>query len=150
VTEPGEQGGATRLGAFVAELKRRRVFRALVVYSIAAFAILQVVEPVMHGLHLPEWVLSLVVVLLGLGFPVAIGLAWAFDLRATGVERTLPAERPSGVPRRSRLRVALLLLGLSAAAAGGVFGLWTWLRPAPPPPSIAVLPFADMSPQHDQ
>jgi TolB-like protein/tetratricopeptide (TPR) repeat protein len=54
------------------------------------------------------------------------------------------------VPRRSRLRVALLLLGLSAAAAGGVFGLWTWLRPAPPPPSVAVLAFADMSPGHDQ
>ena len=46
----------------VAELKRRRVFRALIGYGIAAFAILQVIEPVMHGLHWPESVLSYVVV----------------------------------------------------------------------------------------
>jgi hypothetical protein len=50
---------------FLAELRRRRVFRVLLAYGIASFAILQVVEPVMHGLHLPEWVLSLSVVLLG-------------------------------------------------------------------------------------
>lgn len=142
--------GPTLLGAFLGELRRRRVFRALAVYSIVAFAILQVVEPVMHGLHLPDWVISFVVVLLALGFPVAIGLAWAFDLKTTGVERTPPAQRPPGAPRRSRVRVALLLLGLSAAAGGAVFALRAWLRPPAPPPSIAVLPFADMSPQKDQ
>ena len=138
------------LAAWFQELRRRRVIRALLGWGLLSFAVLQVIEPLQHALGLGEWFLKAVVGVLAVGFPVTAGLAWAFDLRSTGVERTSPAERQPGAPRRPRLRVALLLLGLSAAAGGAVFGLWTWLRPAPPPPSVAVLPFADMSPQHDQ
>jgi Tol biopolymer transport system component len=109
-----------RLAAFLDELRRRRVIRSLVVYGTLAFAILQVVEPVMHGLHLPEWVLSAVVVLLGLGFPLTTGLAWVFDLKTTGVERTPPAEAggPPGQPRGARLAMILLGIGLVLAAPG--------------------------------
>jgi adenylate cyclase len=103
-----------RLEQLIAELKRRRVIRALVVWSLATFAVLQVYEPVMHGLHLPDWTLSFVVVLLVAGFPLTAGLAWVFDLRSTGIERTAPAAAPAAAP------------------------------------SIAVLPFADMSPGKDQ
>ena len=63
-----------RLQLFIAELRRRRVLRVLVVWGVTAFAVLQVYEPVMHGLHLPEWTLSLVVVALGLGFPITAAL----------------------------------------------------------------------------
>src|SRR5437660_12703202 len=66
----------------IAELKRRRVFRALVGYGIAAFAVLQIVEPVMHGLRWPEVTLSYVVVALAIGFPVVVTLAWLFDVNA--------------------------------------------------------------------
>ncbi|HVP68348.1 MAG TPA: tetratricopeptide repeat protein [Anaeromyxobacteraceae bacterium] len=169
------------------ELRRRRVFRVLIGYGIASFAILQVVEPVMHGLHLPEWVLSIVVVALGIGFPLAVTLAWAFDLTSSGIERTRAAG--GGVPQGPRL--ALLLLGLGGiAAAPGLLYYFVWRdgsapvrlslvaagaalvaggaalffrpgrRSAPPPPgpaprepqgpSVAVLPFADMSPAKDQ
>jgi hypothetical protein len=76
----------------IAELARRRVFRAVIVYAALAFAVLQIIEPIMHGLHWPEVVLSYVVVALALGFPVVVGLAWVFDVRATGVERT-PSSR---------------------------------------------------------
>jgi TolB-like protein len=139
----------SRLSEFFAELRRRRVFRALVVYAVASFAVLQVAEPVMHGLHLPDWVLSLIVVFLVLGFPLTVGLAWAFDLRTTGVERTRPAEAHPDGPPRSRVRLWLLLAGV-AAGGGAVFALRWWLRSPPLPPSIAVLPFADMSPGKDQ
>jgi len=64
----------------LAEFKRRRVFRALIAYGIAAFAVLQVSEPVSHALHLPEWTLTFMVVALGAGFPIVILLAWAFDV----------------------------------------------------------------------
>ena len=57
------------LKALIVELNRRRVFRALVAYGVLALAILQVIEPVMHGLHWPDAVLSYVLVTLGLGFP---------------------------------------------------------------------------------
>jgi adenylate cyclase len=86
--EAPDGGPVTGRASLFQELKRRRVFRALLGYGIASFAILQVVEPIMHGLHSPEWVLSVVVVLLGIGFPITVVLAWIFDLKASGIERT--------------------------------------------------------------
>ena len=127
-----------------AELNRRRVFRALVAYGIAAFAVLQIIEPIMHGLHWPDAVLSYVVVALALGFPVVVALAWAFDVNAGRIERTAPAS--SGGWRGVRL--ALLLLGIGVIAAGPGVG-WYFLRPTRAGAasdarrrSIAVLPFA--------
>ena len=73
------------------ELKRRRVFRALIVYGIAAFAVLQIIEPIMHGLHWPDEVLSYVVVALGIGFPIVVGFAWVFDVNEGRIERTAGA-----------------------------------------------------------
>lgn len=72
------RGGLLDLPLF-AELRRRRVFRALIGYAIAAFAVLQIIEPVMHGLHWPEAVLSYVVVALALGFPLVVFLAWIIN-----------------------------------------------------------------------
>lgn len=124
------------------ELKRRRVFRALLAYGLVSFGVLQVVEPVMHGLDLPAWVLRAVVVGLGLLLPVVLVVAWIFDLKGGRIEATGPAPRP---------RVVLLLgvAGLLLAAPGVI---WALRRPPPPegPASIAVLPFADLSPGHDQ
>ena len=71
--------------SFLAELQRRRVFRVLVGYGVVAFAVLQVVEPIQHALGLSDAVLKIVVVLLGLGFPVAVVLGWAFDVNAGGL-----------------------------------------------------------------
>ena len=66
------------------------MIRALVGWGILAFAVLQVYEPVMHGFHLPEWTLTLVVLLLAAGFPVTVVLAWVFDMGPAGIERTSP------------------------------------------------------------
>ncbi len=153
----------------LAELQRRRVFRALVGYGIAAFAVLQIIEPVMHGLHWPDSVLTYVVVALALGFPLVVALAWIFDVNAGRIERTAP--RPASPLRGARLALLLVGIGVLAATPGVVWYLF--VRPgahppssdealratldAVPPasdiravPSIAVLPFADMSPQKDQ
>jgi adenylate cyclase len=131
------------------ELKRRRVFRALVGYGVVSFALLQVIEPVMHGLNLPEWVLTFTVLGLGLGFPITLVLAWIFDVRGGRIEAA------PGKPRK-RVLLALAAAGVGLAAPGVLFYLRR-SRPAPAPapvaeatPSIAVLPFADLSPAHDQ
>jgi serine/threonine-protein kinase len=139
------------------ELKRRRVFRALLGYAIVAFAILQVIEPVIHGLQLPDWTLSFVVVAIGVGFPVTLALAWVFDLSASGIERTRPAPTQAG-PRQSPALFALLaacvvLVGVAVVAWHFGFrpgtGRATRAAPAPAAPSVAVLPFVNMSPQSD-
>ena len=70
------------------ELKRRRVFRVLIAYAVTAFVIIQLVDIIFPALHLPEWTLTFVIVLLGIGFPVVFGLAWAFDITDKGIVRT--------------------------------------------------------------
>jgi TolB-like protein/tetratricopeptide (TPR) repeat protein len=150
------------LGELLGELKRRRVFRALLGWGVVSFAVLQVAEPVMHGLNLPEWVLSVVVVLLAMGFPLTVALSWIYDLTRQGVRRTEvnPTEAMGRTPRGRRLAALLGAVGLVAAAPGVAWYLWK-VRPArvaatpgdasaAVAPSIAVLAFADMSPQHDQ
>ena len=127
--------------SLLVELKRRRVFRALVGYGIAAFAVLQIVEPVMHGLHWPDAVLSYVVVALGAGFPIVVTLAWIFDVQGGRLERTEGG--------RLGARRSLLLAGIGAlAAAPGLiwyFGIRGRGQTPPASPSIVVLPFANLS-----
>jgi TolB-like protein len=137
----------------IAELKRRRVFRALIGYGIAAFAVLQIIEPIMHGLHWPDEVLSYVVVGLAAGFPVVVALAWIFDVNAGRIERTAP----SG-PRRPWLLPVLLGMGAVAAAPGLLYYFVLRARPAAVQsaapdaggPSIAVLPLLNLSRDPDQ
>ena len=132
--------------SWLEEVKRRRVFRAVVTYGVVAFAVLQIIEPVMHGLSLPDWVLPATLAALGIGFPITLVLAWVLDLRGGRIERTAPA--PSG-----RLVLILVAIGLALAAPG--LGWYIWKTHRPPAAktelqSIAVLPFADLSPAKDQ
>jgi serine/threonine-protein kinase len=148
-------------GEILAELKRRRVFRALAGWGIVSFAVLQTVEPVLHAYHLPEWTLTAVVTFLAAGFPVTVILAWVFDLTTKGITRTDRAGGQGPIPARPRVAL-LLALGLLSAAPGLVyFFAWpgvAWRRTATPspaatapgPPSIAVLPFANLSSDKEQ
>jgi len=133
------------------ELKRRRVFRAVIGYGIVAFAVLQIIEPIMHGLHWPDAVLSYIVVALAAGFPVVVSLAWIFDLKAGRIERTASAAKGS--------KRIWLTLGLVSALAAVPLVAWYFVvhegshaprSTSAAAPSIAVLPFADMSPAKDQ
>jgi TolB-like protein/Flp pilus assembly protein TadD len=138
--------------SLIAELQRRRVFRAIVGYGVVAFAMLQIIEPIMHGLHWPDAVLTSVVAALGVGFPVVVVLAWIFDVNQGRVERTAPV---AGVSR-ARLALTLLGLGLLAASPGVAWLLYRHggaqkaAASAEGTPSIAVLSFADLSPEHNQ
>ena len=114
---PQEQG-------LIAEMKRRRVFRTAIGYGVAAFAVLQVIEPIMHGLHWPEQVLTYVVVALSIGFPVVVALAWLYDVNAGRIERTPPA-RLAGL---RGLRLAILLIVTSAVAALPGLGWYLFMR----------------------
>jgi len=103
------------LQALFAELKRRRVFRVMAVYGAVAFAVLQVADLAFPRLGMPEWTVTLVLMLALLGFPVAIVLAWAFEATSEGVRRTAPA-RPEEIreivaaPRSHRWPAGLLAL----------------------------------------
>jgi tetratricopeptide (TPR) repeat protein len=111
------------VGDLLAELKRRHVFRVMLGYGIFSFAVLQVTEPIMHGLRLRDWVLTAVLAALAIGFPVAVILAWLYDFTSRGIERTPAATGPGGAAlSRSRfflpLAVAVVVLAIAALGAG--------------------------------
>jgi hypothetical protein len=114
-TAPAEASPPARMGV-VAELKRRRVFRVVIGYAVACFAVLQVIEPVMHGLRLPDELLTYLVVALFLGFPLVVAMAWIYDVNAGRIERTPPSRLPS--LRGGRLALLLIVTSLVAASPG--------------------------------
>lgn len=97
-----------------AELKRRRVYPVIAAYAVVAFILLQIGEITFTPLGLPNWVMVALIAIVITGFPVAVVVAWVFDITPTGIQRT------SGIVQRGDR------------------------------PSIAVLPFVDMSPEKDQ
>lgn len=148
---------------FLSELKRRKVVRVVIVYGAVAFAVIQAADIVFQTLELPGWGMRLLLGLVALGFPVALVLAWAFDITPEGMQRTGSAGAPAlaaGAARWVPLRT--LIVAACLLALGGLGG-WL-LRPAPAGSagtpaesgaaeatrSIAVLPFTDLSPQGDQ
>ncbi|MFC1796098.1 tetratricopeptide repeat protein [Pseudomonadota bacterium] len=119
-------------------MRRRRVFRVIALYAVAGWIVIEVASTVLPGLNLPDWAPTLVIVLVALGFPIAVLMAWAFDIGPQGVTRTGPAEAPPAEPAPSTLSQVEASPEPAPAAA----------KPASIPSdgrSIAVLPFLNMS-----
>ncbi len=115
---------------FFAELKRRHVFRVMAVYGAVGFLLLQALDLLVPVLLLPEWTYRFVGILLLLGFPVAMVLAWAFESTPAGVRRTGPAASGELEAIASQPAAKRWPSGLLAAAATGLFvgAVWVGLR----------------------
>ncbi len=120
------------LGRFFAELRRRRVVRTAVAYVIMGWALIQVTTTVVPHLNLPTWFATLVIVLVALGFPVAVMMGWMFDLSAKGLVKTPPTQAVAPLPEPA-VREPLAPLARPAA------------RVEEARRTIAVLPFVNMS-----
>ena len=133
---------ALAMTGFFEEVRRRKVYRVAAAYIIAAGGIIQLASAAFPAWELPNWVLRLVIVLLLMGFPIALILAWAYDITAQGVRAT---PTPAG-PRSHRRRniVMLILTGVVISAAAGFF-LLPRVSAHKCDKSIAVLPFENLS-----
>jgi TolB-like protein/Tfp pilus assembly protein PilF len=142
---------------FFAELKRRNVYKVAIAYGVVAWLLMQVASQIFPFFEIPNWAVRLVVLLLIIGFPVALILAWAFELTPEGIKRTEDAD---ATIRPSHGRAWIYILVIGAALSVGLFflGRYTMQRtssaererpPAAagslPRKSIAVLPFDNLS-----
>ena len=127
---------------FFEELKRRKVYRVAAAYIIAAGFIIQIGSAVFPAWELPNWTLRLVVVLLLVGFPIALILSWAYDVTAQGIRAT-PTVSVPGTHRRRNL-ILLIATGVIVSAAAGFF-LLPRASARKIDKSIAVLPFQNLS-----
>jgi TolB-like protein/Flp pilus assembly protein TadD len=128
------------MSGFFEELQRRKVYRVAAAYIVAAAFIIQIGSAVFPAWELPNWTLRLVVVLLLVGFPVALILAWAYDVTPQGIQAT-PA-----IPGRHRRRNIILLVaaGVIVSIAAGFF-LLPRASARKIDKSVAVLPFENLS-----
>ena len=131
---------------FFDEVKRRKVYQVAAAYIIAAGGIIQLASAAFPAWELPNWALRLVIVLLLMGFPIALILAWAYDITAQGVRAT-PAPAVPGSHRRRNI-VMLVLTGVTISAAAGFF-LLPRLSAHKCDKSIAVLPFENLSDERE-
>ena len=128
------------MSGFFEELQRRKVYRVAAAYIIAAGFIIQIGSAVFPAWDLPNWTLRLVVVLLLIGFPIALILAWAYDVTPQGIQVT---KAPPGVHRRRNI-ITLIIAGLAISAVAGFF-LFPRASGRNVDKSIAVLPFQSLS-----
>ena len=127
---------------FFDEVKRRKVYRVAAAYIIAAGGAIQLASAAFPAWELPNWTLRLVIVLFLLGFPIALMLAWAYDITAQGV-RVTPTTVVPGTHRRRNI-IMLVATGVAISAAAGAF-LLPRVSAHKIDKSIAVLPFENRS-----
>ncbi len=151
------------MGGLFTELKRRHVFRVGIAYLVVAWLVLQVVNIVVPIIGAPDWTSKLVLILLVAGFPIALILAWAFEMTPEGVKRTEAADGDAPARATASMGRTLNVVILAALVLAVGFLIWrqyygaplqtTQTAPAAAKPtsdvlpnSVAVLPFENLSP----
>ena len=130
------------MSGFFEEVKRRKVYRVAAAYVIVAGGIIQLASAAFPAWELPNWSLRLVIVLLLIGFPIALILAWAFDVTSQGIKTTPTIAAPGSHLRRNV--IMLVVTGIIISAAAGFF-LLPRAAAHKIDKSIAVLPFENLS-----
>ena len=142
---------------FFAELKRRNVYKVAVAYAIVGWLLVQVATQVFPFFEIPNWAVRLIVLMIVIGFPIALVIAWAFELTPEGLKRTEDVDAllatNVGVPMRTRTKrhawIYIVIVG--ALLSIGLFLVGRYTAPdrvgtnGLPEKSIAVLPFENQN-----
>jgi TolB-like protein/Flp pilus assembly protein TadD len=135
---------------FFAELKRRNVYKVAIAYAVVAWLLIQVATQVFPFFEIPNWAVRLVVLLLVIGFPVALILAWAFELTPEGIKRAEDVDLSKSVTRKTGRKLDFFIIAVLLLVIGIL--LFQRLHPNVSPAvssslekSIAVLPFDNLS-----
>jgi len=149
---------------FFTELRRRNVYEVAVAYAIVGWLLVQIATQVFPFLEIPNWVVRLVIALVAIGFPVALVIAWAFELTPQGIERTEVADAmPTMARQKKHVWIYVVVIGAAISVALFFLGRYTAANGTPRPAfaelrrgeqsetaavsvkSIAVLPFDNLS-----
>lgn len=146
---------------FIQELKRRNVFRVATAYAIVGWLIIQVVTAVSEPLNLPEWFDTAIILLVLIGLPIALIIAWAFELTPEGIKKSDEVEITESVTKSTGRKLNGLIIGVLSIAVVFLLVDKIFFHPTVidmpgerienvSSQSVAVLPFADLSENKDQ
>ena len=139
------------LSNFFKELKRRNVYKVAVAYAVVGWLVIQISSTVLPTFHAPEWVMQTLVVLVAIGFPIALVIAWAFEATPEGIKRTEVADAmPLAAARKKHAWIYIVVLGGAISVVLFFLGRYTAGNKTVSindisNKSIAVLPFENLS-----
>jgi adenylate cyclase len=143
------------LKKFFAELQRRNVYKVAVAYGVVSWLLIQIATQVFPIFEIPSWAARLIVLVLVLGFPVALVLAWVYELTPEGLQRTDEIDPNKSIARRGGRKLDFVIIGVLLAVIAIM--AFQHYRPARlpsvvavPEKSILILPFVDLSQARDQ
>src|SRR5438874_13355444 len=135
---------------FFAELKRRNVYKVAIAYAVVGWLVIQIATSTFPVLEIPNWAAKLVIVVVALGFPIALVIAWAFEMTPEGMKRTENVRPDEKIPQWSRRKFAVFILVIVICAAALL--VFKVFRAKPTPAagsvsekSIAVVPLVNQS-----
>ncbi len=135
---------------FFGELKRRNVYKVAIAYAVVAWFLMQIASQIFPFFEIPNWAVRLVVLLLIIGFPVAVILAWAFELTPEGIKRAEDVDVSKSITRKSGRKLDFFIIAVLLLVIGIL--VFQRLHPTVSPAvssslekSIAVLPFENLS-----
>src|SRR5256714_545578 len=144
---------------FFAELKRRNVYKVAIAYAVVSWLLIQAASIFLPAFDAPPWVMKIFIIVIIFGFPVAVIFSWAFEITPEGIKLESEIEPTKSVARRTGRKIVAVTIALAIIAAG--LFVYQLIRTrstssisttasAVTSKSIAVLPFTDLSPNHDQ
>ena len=145
-----------KIDNFFAELKRRNVYKVAIAYGVVAWLLIQIATQVFPFFEIPNWAVRLIVLLIVIGFPIALVIAWAFELTPEGLKRTEDVDLATSARQpRKHIWIFVVLVGAALSIALFFVGRYSSRENTPrqskaaisaiPQKSIAVLPFENLS-----
>jgi Predicted integral membrane protein len=143
-----------KIDNFFAELKRRNVYKVAVAYAVVGWLLVQVATQVFPFFEIPNWAVRLVVLAIVIGFPIALVIAWAFELTPEGLKRTEDVDLATQSRRKPHAWIYIVIVGALLSVGLFMFGRYGFreknsLLNELPAKSIAVLPFENLSPEKE-
>lgn len=140
------------------QLKKRNVVRVAVAYTVVAWLLLQVADVILNNIEVPKWVFQAILLVLAIGFPLALVLSWVFELTPEGIKKEKNVVRSEPRDQVAGRKLDFLIIGvLTVALAMFALDKYVWTDVTVPPSTtnsehhtIAVLPFVNMSSDEEQ
>jgi TolB-like protein/Tfp pilus assembly protein PilF len=143
-----------KIDNFFAELKRRNVYKVAVAYAVVAWLTIQAASIFLPAFNAPQWAMQIIILILVVGFPIALAFSWAFEITPEGIKLESEIEPNKSIARRTGRKIVAVTIALAVVAAG--LFVYQLVRsnsstPASAPSaiitnkSIAVLPFDNLS-----
>src|SRR4029077_17565932 len=107
-----------KIDNFFAELKRRNVYKVAVAYAVVAWLVIQAASIFFPAFNAPQWSLQLIILILVIGFPIALAFSWAFEITPEGIKLESEIEPNKSIARRTGRKIVAVTTALAVVAAG--------------------------------